>query len=611
MDVFSALTNSGLVAADQIETFKSEATNTGRSLESQLLAAGIDPTAVRDFFASYYEVESFVIPQEFRITQSVLEYIPDNSAAHYKMMPLLVENEVLMVGVNNPDDLKMREALNFISTKHNIPYHMVFMLSPEIDQVLKQYENLEGDVGNALQGLETELDAEIAASIEGTTKQDREAMEHIEEDAPVTKIVATILRYAVDGSASDIHIEPTPTKVGVRFRVDGTLATSLELPKNVHMAVVARVKILSAMRLDERRKPQDGRFSATFDDRKIDFRVSVLPTNHGEKVVMRILDTGKGVLTLADSGISDYNLDIIKRIVKEPYGIILISGPTGSGKSTTLRGMIGEVDTLTENVMSLEDPIEYNLDGVSQSQVRPEIGYTFATGLRAALRQDPDIIMVGEIRDKETAQLAIQAALTGHLVLSTIHTNNAIGVIPRLIDMGVDPYLIAPTLKMAIAQRLAKTLCPGTGREEVLNVTTKQRLQAIKETLPSTYHDRVPVSGTVLHPEPSPGCSTGYRGRTAVTEVLEITEEIQELILRNASEEEIYVEARKGGFMPLKEDAMIKAVKHELPYEEMITFVSQIGLADDITEQEFAVDNQNQTNQEQAIIDDNDQTIAR
>ena len=206
-----------------------------------------------------------------------------------------------------------------------------------------------------------------------------------------------------------------------------------------------------------------GSFSATFDENKIDFRVSVLPTNHGEKVVMRILDTSKGVRNLEESGISPEHISILRKIVNEPYGIILVSGPTGSGKSTTLRGMIQEVDTMTDNVMSLEDPVEYDLPGVSQSQVRPEIGYTFATGLRAALRQDPDIIMVGEIRDKETAQLAIQAALTGHLVLSTIHTNSSIGVIPRLIDMGIDPYLIAPTLKMAMAQRLAKTLCKDTG----------------------------------------------------------------------------------------------------------------------------------------------------
>jgi len=451
---------------------------TGSSLESSLLAADMSTPEVKRFFSDYYQIPTFEIPEGFTVSQQVLNFIPEDSAAHYRMVPLIIEDEVLVVGVNNPNDLKMREALNFISTKHNVPYRLVFLLDEEVSRVRRFYENLEGDVGDALDTLETELDAEIAASIEESSGQSRGSMEHIEEDAPVTKIVATILRYAVDGSASDIHIEPSPDKIGVRFRVDGTLATSLELPKNVHMAVVARVKILSSMRLDERRKPQDGRFSATFDDRKIDFRVSVLPTNHGEKVVMRILDTTKGVRSLGESGISKNNLEVIKRIVKEPYGIILISGPTGSGKSTTLRGMIREVDTLTENVMSLEDPVEYNMDGVSQSQVRPEIGYTFAKGLRAALRQDPDIIMVGEIRDKETAQLAIQAALTGHLVLSTIHTNNSIGVIPRLIDMGVDPYLIAPTLKMAISQRLAKTLCSGTGLEEPIDKSVEMRIQS-------------------------------------------------------------------------------------------------------------------------------------
>jgi len=618
MDVFTALANSTLVTPEQVEQFRVQVVETGATLESLLLAAEVDPDKVRSFYANYYEVDPFTIPEGFKISQTVLNYIPDSSAAHYKIVPLHVRDEVLTVGVNDPDNLKMREALNFISAKHSIPYHMVYMLMSDIDVGLRFYENLEGDVGDALQTLETELDAEIAASLEEVSPEDRQSMDHIEEDAPVTKIVATILRYAVDGNASDIHIEPTPQKVGVRFRVDGTLATSLELPKNVHMAVVARVKILSAMRLDERRKPQDGRFSATFDDRKIDFRVSVLPTNHGEKVVMRILDTGKGVSSLADSGMTDYNLDIIKRIVKEPYGIILISGPTGSGKSTTLRGMIGEVDTLTENVMSLEDPIEYNLQGVSQSQVRPEIGYTFATGLRAALRQDPDIIMVGEIRDKETAQLAIQAALTGHLVLSTIHTNNSIGVIPRLIDMGVDPYLIAPTLKMAIAQRLAKTLCPGTGIEEAIDVSTKARVQSITDTLPAAFHKRIPKSRTILRPEPTPTCSTGYRGRTAVTEVLEINEAIQELILKNASEEEFYKEARKGGFMTLQEDAMIKALNHQIPQEEMITFISQVGLADDEVQpladdqvEPLAVDNQNQFASKQDIIVPDEEITTR
>jgi type IV pilus assembly protein PilB len=602
MNPLDTLKNRPGVEASFVEQVVEKMQETGKSLEVTLLALGMSPDEVRDFFADYYQIPSFNIPEGFTVTQQVLDFIPEDSAAHYRMAPLVIEDDVFVVGVNNPDDLKMREALNFISTKHNVPYRLVFLLDTDVSRVHVFYQNLEGDVGDALETLETELDMEIAASIEETAGMSQQSMEHIEEDAPVTKIVATILRYAVDGSASDIHIEPSPGKVGVRFRVDGTLATSLELPKNVHMAVVARVKILSSMRLDERRKPQDGRFSATFDDRKIDFRVSVLPTNHGEKVVMRILDTSKGSRSLAESGISEKNLEIIKRIVKEPYGIILISGPTGSGKSTTLRGMIGEVDTLTENVMSLEDPVEYNMDGVSQSQVRPEIGYTFARGLRAALRQDPDIIMVGEIRDKETAQLAIQAALTGHLVLSTIHTNNSIGVIPRLVDMGVDPYLIAPTLKMAIAQRLAKTLCPGTGREEEIDKSVDARMKQTFKTLPEKYKSVIPDSKTMLHPEPTPGCSTGYRGRTAVTEVLEIDEEMQELILKNASEEEFMQVARKKGFITIQEDSIIKALNHEIPYEEMNAFGTQLGFEEE--EEEFiAVDNLTEFDETKAIIE--------
>lgn len=607
MDPLQALQKRGGVDETFIRQAENIIAETGRSYESVFIELGLSREEVRNFMAGYYQVPAFEIPDGFSVKQELLNYISEDSAVHYRMTPLKVEDDVLVVGVSNPDDLQMREALNFISTKHNIPYRLVYMLDEDVARVHNFYSNLEGDVGDALETLETELDAEIAASLEESSAETKKSLEHIEEDAPVTKIVATILRYAVDGSASDIHIEPSPNKVGVRFRVDGTLATSLELPKNVHMAVVARVKILSAMRLDERRKPQDGRFSATFDDRKIDFRVSVLPTNHGEKVVMRILDTSKGVRTLKDSGISAANMEVIKRVVQEPYGIILISGPTGSGKSTTLRGMIQEVDTLSKNVMSLEDPVEYNMDGVSQSQVRPEIGYTFARGLRAALRQDPDIIMVGEIRDKETAQLAIQAALTGHLVLSTIHTNNAIGVIPRLIDMGVDPYLIAPTLKMAIAQRLARTLCPNSGIEEEIDRSTKMRIEESFKTLPAKYHSRIPTSNTILRPEPTAACATGYRGRTAVTEVLEIDEEMQELILKSASEEEFFLSARKNGFITIKEDSIIKALNHEIPYEEMNVFSTKIGIDSQVDEEEFnTVDNLHELEISEAIIRDDE-----
>ncbi len=594
MDPLQILRERGQVEASFVNKAAQMVLETGRSYESVLLELGMSVDEVRNFFSDYYQVPAFTIPEGFVIQQDILGYIPQESAVHYRTMPLFVEDDVLVVGTSNPDDLQMREALNFISTKFNKPYRLVYMLDTDVTKVQEFYANLVGDVGVALENidkLETELDAEIAATGDSAADKDGN-VDHIEEDAPVTKIVATILRYAVDGKASDIHIEPSRTKVGVRFRVDGELVKSLELPKNVHMAVVARVKILSSMRLDERRRPQDGRFSANFDDRKIDFRVSVLPTSFGEKVVMRILDNDKGVRNLEETGITKEHLDIIRRMTHEPYGIILISGPTGSGKSTTLYGMLGEVDKATQNVLSLEDPIEYSIEGVSQSQVRPEIGYTFAQGLRSALRQDPDIIMVGEIRDKETAQLAIQAALTGHLVLSTIHTNNAIGVIPRLIDMGVDPYLIAPTLKLAIAQRLARKLFNGEGTEEVVSSSMKMMVDETFKTLPEKYHNRLPKGDTFMHPKPSPQSATGLKGRTAVSEVLEVTDEIQELILRNASEEEFFNVARKNGFVTMYEDAIVKALNHEIPYEEMNVFRSKVGSDQPETPEKTPVDNQ-------------------
>jgi type IV pilus assembly protein PilB len=590
MDPLQILRERGGIEDSFIEK-ATELVASGRSYESAFGELGMPAGDIRDFFSDYYQVPSFTIPEGFSVKQEILNYIPQDSAIHYRAVPLKIEDGVLVVGVSDPDNLQMREALNYISTSNNIPYRLVYMLDEDVSKVQQFYANLEGEVGGALENLGSELDGKVSIGNEDALEEEKQSTDYIEDDAPVKKIVATILRYAIDGKASDIHIEPGRTKVGVRFRVDGELAKSLELPKNVHMAVVARVKILSSMRLDERRKPQDGRFSATFDDRKIDFRVSVLPTSYGEKIVMRILDNDKGVRSLPETGISPENLEIIRRIVKEPYGIILISGPTGSGKSTTLYGMLGEVDRNAQNVLSLEDPIEYSIDGVSQSQVRPEIGYTFAAGLRAALRQDPDIIMVGEIRDKETAQLAIQAALTGHLVLSTIHTNNAIGVIPRLIDMGVDPYLIAPTLKLAVAQRLARTLFDGTGVEDPIDASTQVMIDEAFKTLPQKYRSRIPKSGTLMHPQPSAQSSTGLKGRTAVTEVLEITDEIQELILRNASEEEFLQAARKNGFVSLYEDAIIKALKHEIPYEEMNVFRSKVGNDMMIEEDVHPVDN--------------------
>lgn len=590
-DILAHLTTEGVISAEQQEALAATlAEGGGNSLEHEVLALGVTAEALRTALAGYYGIPPFVPKEPMRIEQDVLAYIPEDSARHYKMTPIEVVDGVLNVGVNDPEDLKMQQALGFVSAKHDIPYQFVFLLEQDFKELFTFYESLTGEVDEALTTYETELDSELAEQQESEGSAEAIAHEHIKEDAPVTKIVATMLRYAIDEGASDIHIEPTDHNVVVRFRVDGTLRKSLDLPKKVQSAVVARVKILSSLRLDEKRKPQDGRFSATFEKRKIDFRVSILPTNHGEKVVMRILDNERGIASLEDTGLSPHNLAAIRSAMDAPFGIILISGPTGSGKSTTLYTMLNEMDRDTRNVLSLEDPVEYNIDGVSQSQVRPEIGYTFATGLRSALRQDPDVILVGEIRDVETAQLAIQAALTGHLVLSTIHTNNAIGVVARLIDMGIDPYLIAPTLKLAVAQRLAKRICPNSGKEEEIDESFQAMMDEEFASLPDAYRDRIPDTRTILHPEETPSCPTGTRGRIAVSETLEITDEIQSLILKHAPESDIYASARKDGFMTMKEDAIIKALEKKIPYEEVSVFGIEIGDESAVSKQYLASD---------------------
>jgi type IV pilus assembly protein PilB len=587
MDLVNELQKEGILAAEMAASASKQIAS-GMSLEQSLLSAGVARDVVRERLAKFYGIPAYVPAEGETVSQKVLEYIPAEAAKNYNIVPLKVEEDTLLIGVNDPEDFRLREVLNFVSTKHGLPYKYVFLLSDDLGKFLRGYENLTGEVGEALTTLETELNDEIAFRKEQDDDDvQRLAAEHIKEDAPVTKLVATILRYAVDGNASDIHVEPTDNKVRVRFRVDGDLQTSLELPRNVQSAVVARVKILSSMRLDERRKPQDGRFSATFDGRKIDFRVSTFPTQYGEKVVMRILDNERGVRTIDSIGLSEHHKEVVRRLVQEPYGIILISGPTGSGKSTTLYSMLSEVDRSTKNVLSLEDPIEYNIEGVSQSQVRPEIGYSFANGLRTALRQDPDVILVGEIRDKETAQLAIQAALTGHLVLSTIHTNNSIGVVARLIDMGVDPYLIAPTLKLAMAQRLSRRLCPP-GKKVPIDESTKKMFEKEFETLPDKYHDRIPPLDSIYHPEPAPGCASGTKGRIAVMEVLEVDQEIQDLILKGGSETQIYEAARKNGFMSMKEDAIIKALTGQIPFEEVNSFGTKVGGGEEEEDQYIA-----------------------
>lgn len=507
------------------------------------------------------------LQDDIQIPFEVLDHIPEDSAAHYKMVPLGILDGVLEVGMREPSDLEAVDALNFIARKAGLPLKIFLISQVDFEKVMAMYRSLGGEVSKALTELESELSVDeknIQAAID---EQEKTGNTYIREDAPVIKIVATILRYAVDGKASDVHIEKSETRVKVRFRVDGVLHTSLVLPAKTHRAIVARIKVLSSMRLDERRKPQDGRFSASIGGHKIDFRVSTFPTYYGEKIVMRILDRERGFIPLADIGLGERNLNLLQSAMRKPHGLILISGPTGSGKSTTLYSMLAELDHDKKNILSLEDPIEYYMDGINQSQVHPEIGYTFANGLRTTLRQDPDIIMVGEIRDGETAKLAVQAALTGHLVLSTIHTNSAVGVIPRLVDMGVDPYLIAPTLVLSMAQRLVRKLCDGAGAPEPLEESVRIMLERSFADLPDKY--KLTIPDEVYEPQATAECPTGMRGRLAVFELLARSMELEHAILTDPSEENIMHIARAQGMYTMKEDALHKAFTGQIPFSEV------------------------------------------
>ncbi|MES2436576.1 MAG: GspE/PulE family protein [Patescibacteria group bacterium] len=578
MSLLQLLVDKHILSSEDADILQHEMDSTGATFDTVLKRHGFSDDDILKARSAILEIPARKMIQE-DVKMSVLEYIPEESANHYKFVPLAVKDGMLEVGVVDPDNIEARDALNFISSRINMPYKVFLITQEDFEKVIAQYKGMSAEVTKAL----TDLDSELKTDIQAAAGKDEEESEadkidvskapkieaKIVEDAPVTKIVATILRYATEGNASDIHIEHMHETIRVRFRVDGVLNTSLVLPTKVHSALTARIKILSNMRLDEKRKPQDGRFSAKIEGRKIDFRVSTFPTYYGEKIVMRILDQQKGVKNFDEMGLTPRHLALMKNALKKPYGLILISGPTGSGKTTTLYSMLNLVDKEQKNVLSLEDPIEYNIDGISQSQVRPEIGYTFANGLRTTLRQDPNVIMVGEIRDKETAQLAIQAALTGHLVLSTIHTNSAVGIIPRLIDMGVDPFLIAPTLVLAIAQRLAATLCPKGGKEVPVEGSLRMMIDKQFEDLPDEFKKEVPIPTSVREIDPTPECPNGTRGRAAVFEMFEIDKEVEKVILSSATELDLMKVLRKKGVMTMREDAMLKAFKGEIPFEEV------------------------------------------
>ena len=549
----------------------------GLSLDEALIKRGLDEQSILQVRSEYLKIPIRDLKKNPSDAQ-VLRYVSEESASYYKFLPLSVSQGVIEIGMVDPENMEARDALQFIGSKLGMPFKIFLISRSDFTLAMQGYRGLSGEVERAVSDLNSSLSAseqdQLQAdiqSIEDISAKPKQGQDttNIVEDAPITKIVAVVLRHAIEGNASDIHIEFTGNEVKVRFRVDGVLHTSIVLPSGLYASVVARIKVLSNLKLDEKRKPQDGRFSAKIDGRKIDFRVSTFPTYHGEKVVMRILDSDRGVRDLDVLGLSPRNLALVREAINRPYGLILITGPTGSGKTTTLYSMLNKLDREKRNVVSLEDPVEYNMANMNQSQVVPEIGYTFASGLRSILRQDPDIIMVGEIRDRETAELAIQAALTGHLVFSTLHTNSAVGVVPRLVDMGVDPYLIAPTLILAVAQRLVRVICPESKKAVPIDPALQMMIDKQFADLPKEYLAEVPIGENLYEAASSAECPSGTRGRIAVYEMFKIDSEMELTILKNPTEPEIKRVARKAGMLSMKEDAIVKCAEGLVPFTEV------------------------------------------
>lgn len=577
MSFLEEIVKRGLINESQIGEIKNRAKEEhGGDIDDALISYGIPEEKILEIKGEYLNIPVKNVSIQ-KMSFSVLKYISEDSATHYHFVPTDLKDGVLEVGVLDPENMQAMDALQFISTKIGIPFKIFLISKKDYDAVMQTYKGLGVQVEEALD----ELNKDEAFDMKGVSEENlSKELKNIKiggeakivEDAPVIKIVAVMLRNAIEGNASDIHIEFTGEKVKVRFRVDGTLHTTIVLPANVYGGIIARIKILAKLRLDEKRKPQDGSFSANIDGRKVDFRVSTMPAYYGEKIVMRILDSEKGVKPLDQLGLSETNLNIIREAIKRPYGLILITGPTGSGKSTTLYSMMNELDKEKSNIVSLEDPVEYHMPDINQSQMMPEIGYTFASGLRSILRQDPDIIMVGEIRDKETAQLAIQAALTGHLVLSTLHTNSAIGAVPRLVDMGVDPYLIAPTLIVAVAQRLARMTCPSSRKLVPLDAGIKTQIEEQLKDLPEEFKKNIVFKNEMYDTVPSGECPSGTRGRIAVYEMFKIDRDIQDVILKNPTNGAIYKVARSKGMLTMREDAMLKAIDGIIPFTEVYNF---------------------------------------
>ncbi len=532
-------------------------------------------------YAAHANKIPYVNLKDAYIEQAVLELLPQDVAEHYMAVPLGEMHHRLVVAMLDADNV---QAADFLSNKIGRPLQVYAASEEGIRNVLKQYKISLDQQTVEQYNLEKE---------DGDSKKDSDTKSSIEtavQDSPISKALSTILEYAATNRASDVHIEPVEKELKIRCRVDGVLKEIMRLPKSIEPALVSRIKILSNLKIDEHRIPQDGEFSITSNGKKIDLRIAISPVIWGEQVVIRLLDKSGTSLKLEDMGYSGRTLRAVKKGISASSGMVLTSGPTGSGKSTSLYALLQEIKSDMVNIVTMEDPVEYKMDGINQIQVNAEVGLNFSAGLRSILRQDPDVIMVGEIRDKETAELAIQAALTGHLVFSTLHTNSAAGILPRLLDMGIEPFLIASTIRTVIGQRLIRRI----GDEKESYQATPAEVSAVNTVLggllPKTQedsarviedigYDGLPLIGqnayTLTRGVDSPASPGGYKGRIGIYEAFEISTDIQDLIIKRATSAEIQAAAIREGMITMRQDGYLKALKGQTTIKEVDRVASE------------------------------------
>lgn len=549
-----------------LDKIKEEAKNKDIPLEEFLVNSRLlSEESLYKTIAGYFKLP-FVNLVDKNIIKDVLLLIPEEIAQVHQIIAFENDGQKVKIATTEPKDLEMIE---FIKKKIDAEIEIYLTTPSGISESLKKYhKGLQAEFKNI-----TDASAHIASGDKDLKK--------LAQDIPVVRVVDTLLEHAILEGASDIHIEPAEKNLIVRYRIDGILRKVMTLPKSSHPGIVARIKILSNLKLDEHRLPQDGRFKIQTDEFKVSFRVSVIPTFDGEKVVMRILDEKMQLISLDQLGMQKSALELVQRNINKPHGMILVTGPTGSGKTTTLYAVMHTLNSTDVNITTIEDPIEYRMPGINQSQVKPHIGYTFAAGLRAFLRQDPDIIMVGEIRDEETAEIAVNAAMTGHLVLSTLHTNDAVTTLPRLADMKVPPFLIGSTTNVIIAQRLARKICSHCIQSYELDEQTLAQLKQqfdIEAVLKSLRDHKIIADSdkdfkSLLFYR-GKGCdkcdNSGYKGRIGLYEVLEITPPIAELINRGAHADELNKAAKAQGMISILEDGIIKAKQGVITIEEVL-----------------------------------------